>query len=136
LKAALQHLVEAQRLTEATEARGVHAERVRLQGDVLLATGDPAAAEASYRQAIAIVQPQSAMLWELRAAMSLAQLWRDQGKRAEARDLLAPVYNWFTEGFGTPVLQEAKVLLDELSAKSSLAIGDKVPSAAGSPSMV
>ena len=73
-----------------------------------------AAAEASYREAMALAQQQSAKLWELRAAMSLARLWRDQGKRAEARDLLAPVYGWFTEGFGTPVLQEAKALLDEL----------------------
>ena len=56
-----------------------------------------------------------AKLWELRAATSLARLWRDQGKRAEARDLLAPVYGWFTEGFGTPVLQEAEALLAELA---------------------
>ena len=74
-----------------------------------------------YREAIAIAQPQSAKLWELRAAMSLARLWREQGKCAEARDLLAPVYGWFTEGFGTPVLQEAKALLDELSPNSGLA---------------
>jgi predicted ATPase len=83
---------------------------------VLLATGDAAAAEASYREAIAIARRQSAKLWELRAATSLARLWRDQGKRAEARDLLAPVYSWFAEGFGTPVLQEAKALLVELAA--------------------
>ena len=68
----------------------------------------------SYREAIAIAQRQSAKLWELRAAMSLARLWRDQGKLAEARDLLAPVYGWFTEGFGTPVLKEAKALLADL----------------------
>jgi predicted ATPase len=53
--------------------------------------------------------------WELRAATSLACLWRDQGKRTEARELLAPIYNWFTEGFDTPVLQDAKALLDELA---------------------
>jgi predicted ATPase len=82
---------------------------------VLLATGDAGAAEASYHEAIAIAQRQCAKLWELRAATSLARLWRDQGKRAEARDLLAPVYGWFTEGFGTPVLQEAKALLAELA---------------------
>jgi hypothetical protein len=58
--------------------------------------------------------------------MSLARLWRDQGKRAGARDQLAPVYNWFTEGFGTPVLQEAKALLDELSADPSAGMGDGV----------
>ena len=88
---------------------------MRLIGDVLLATGDPAAAEASYREAVAIAQGQSAKLWELRAAMSLARLWRDQGQRIEARDLLAPVYGWFTEGFATPVMREAKALLDELN---------------------
>jgi predicted ATPase len=81
---------------------------------VLLATGDAAAAEASYHQAIAIAQQQSAKLWELRATVSLASLWRDQGKRSEARDLLAPVYGWFTEGFDTADLKEAKGLLNEL----------------------
>ena len=57
----------------------------------------------------------SAKIWELRAATSLARLWRDQGERVEARDLLAPIYGWFTEGFDTPVLQDAKVLLDQLT---------------------
>jgi predicted ATPase len=83
---------------------------------LLLATGDPAAAEASYGEAMALARRQSAKLWELCAVMSLARLWRDQGKRAEARDLLAPVYDWFTEGLDTPVLQEAKTLLDELTS--------------------
>jgi predicted ATPase len=115
-QAALKHLGEAQRLAEETEDRWYQAETFRLRGDVLMATGDPAAAEASYQKAIGIAQQQSAKLWELSAAMSLARLWRDQSKHAEARDLLAPVYNWFTEGFSTPVLQEAKALLDELSA--------------------
>ena len=66
-------------------------------------------------EATAIAQQQSAKLWELRAAMSLARLSRDQAKRTEARNLLGPVYDWFTEGFGTPVLQEAEALLDELA---------------------
>jgi predicted ATPase len=88
---------------------------LRLRGDVLLAMADPTAAEASYREAIAQARQQSARLYEIGAAMSLGRLWRDQGKRIEARDLLAPVYNWFTEGFDTPVLQEAKALLDELA---------------------
>jgi hypothetical protein len=92
------------------------AETLRLSGEVLLAIGDPAAAEASYAEAMAIAQRQSAKLWELRAVMGLARLWRDQGKRGDARDLLAPVYGWFTEGFATPVLQEAKALLGELAA--------------------
>ena len=63
---------------------------------------------------MSIAEQQEAKLWELRAAVSLAQLRRDQRRRAQARDLLAPVYSWFTEGFGTPDLKEAKALLDEL----------------------
>ena len=105
---------------------------LRLTGDVLLATGDRAGAEAGYREAIAIAQKQGAKLWELRAATGLARLWRDQGKLADALGLLAPVYGWFTEGFGTPVLQEAKSLLDELSADQSPGMGDGVASAPAS----
>jgi predicted ATPase len=82
--------------------------------------GDRAGAEASYHEAMAIAQQQRAKLWEVCAAMSLARLWRDQGKRAEARDLLAPVYGWFTEGLATPVLQEAKALLHELADAPAL----------------
>jgi class 3 adenylate cyclase/tetratricopeptide (TPR) repeat protein len=113
-QAALEHLVEAERLAEHTGDRWFQAETLRLKGDVLLAMGDPAKARASYREAIAIAQQQSAKLWELRAAMSLARLWRDQGKRTEAHELLAPLYGWFTEGFVTPVLHEARELLEEL----------------------
>jgi class 3 adenylate cyclase/tetratricopeptide (TPR) repeat protein len=115
-RAALVHVSEARRLAEETGDRWYQAETVRLNGDVLLATSDPSAAEANYREAIAIAQQQSAKLWELRVAISIARLWRDQGKRAQACDLLAPVCNWFTEGFATPVLQEAKALLEELAA--------------------
>jgi predicted ATPase len=115
LPGALGHVAEAQRLAEETGDRFYRAETVRLRGDVLLAIGDRPGAEASYCEAIAFAQQQSAKLWELCAAMSLARLWRDQGKRTEACDLLAPVYNWFTEGFGTPVLQEARALLDDLA---------------------
>jgi tetratricopeptide (TPR) repeat protein len=115
-QAALAHLAEARGLAEEKEVRFFEAETLRLVGDVLLATGDAAAAEASYHEAIAIAQRQSAKLWELRAATSLARLWRDQGKRAAARDLLAPVYGRFTEGVDTNVLKEAKALLEELAA--------------------
>jgi predicted ATPase len=115
-QAALGHFAEAWRLAEETEDRSCQAETVRLTGGVLVSMGDLIGAEASYHEAIAIAQQQSAKFWELRAAMSLARLWHDQGKRAEAHALLAPVYGWFTEGFGTPVLQEAKALLEELSA--------------------
>src|SRR5215475_13297914 len=73
-------------------------------------------AEACFQQARAIARQQQAKSWELRAAMSLARLWQQQGKRAEARDLLAPIYGWFTEGFDTADLQEAKALLGELGA--------------------
>jgi class 3 adenylate cyclase/predicted ATPase len=114
-QSAIEHFAEARRLAEETGDRWFQAETLRLTGEVLLATGDARAAEASYREAMAIAQRQSAKLWELRAAMSLAHLWRDQGKRTEAHDLLTPVYGWFTEGFGTPVLQEAKALLEGLA---------------------
>jgi predicted ATPase len=115
-QAALEYLAEARRLAEETHERCFLAETLRLTGDVLLALGDPAAAQASYHEAISIAKQQNAKLWELGAAMSLARLWRDQGKSVEACDLLAPVYGWFTEGFGTPVLKEATALLQELAA--------------------
>ena len=87
----------------------------RLDGDLLLATGGTAdEAAARYHRALAIAREQGARSFELRAATSLARLWRDQGKRAEARALLAPVYAWFTEGFDTRDLIDAKALLDEL----------------------
>jgi predicted ATPase len=79
-----------------------------------LREGQTQAAEELYRKALSIAEEQEAKLWELRAAASLARLRREQGRRAQARDLLAPVYGWFTEGFSTPDLKEAKALLDEL----------------------
>jgi predicted ATPase len=77
---------------------------------------DTAKAERYFERALAVARKQQAKSWELRAAMSIAQLWRDQGKRDEAHDLLAPVYGWFTEGFDTLDLKEAKKLLNELSS--------------------
>jgi predicted ATPase/class 3 adenylate cyclase len=115
-QAALGHLAEAHRLAEETGNRCYQAETLRLRGEVLLMMGDGTSAEASYDESLALARQQNARLWELRAATSLARLWRDRGKCAEARDLLAPVYGWFSEGFGTPVLQEAKALLEQLSA--------------------
>jgi len=76
---------------------------------------DTAKAEAYFDRALAVARQQQARSWELRAAMSMARLWRDQGKRQEARNLLAPVYGWFTEGFDTLDLKEAKGLLEELA---------------------
>ena len=90
----------------------------RIRGEILVKR-DPAntaPAEEAFLTAIAVAQEQKARSFELRAAMSVARLWRDQGKRDEARDLLAPVYGWFTEGFDTLDLMEAKTLLDELHA--------------------
>jgi class 3 adenylate cyclase/predicted ATPase len=110
----LAHLAEAERLMAETEERWAEAELHRVQGELLRAGHDPDAAERSFSQAIDIAQQQSAKFWELRAATSLARLWYEQGKRDAARDLLAPTYGWFTEGFDTPVLKEAKALLDEL----------------------
>jgi predicted ATPase len=112
---AFEHFAEARRMAEETYDRYFLTETQRLTGDVQVAIGDGDSAEASYREAIAIAQQQSAKLWELRAATSLGQLWRDQGKRTEAHALLAPIYGWFTEGFSTPVLQDTKALLDELA---------------------
>jgi predicted ATPase len=87
----------------------------RLRGTLLLSMQERSAAEDSFRLALTVAQQQSAKFWELRAATSLARLLRDQGKRTESLDLLAPIYDWFIEGFDTPVLQEAKALLDELA---------------------
>ena len=88
----------------------------RLQGERLLrqAAPDVAQAEVCFQQALAIARRQQAKSWELRAAMSLSRLWQQQGKRAAARELLAPIYGWFTEGFDTADLQDAKALLAEL----------------------
>jgi class 3 adenylate cyclase/predicted ATPase len=108
----LGHLAEAERLMAETDERWAEAELHRVRGELLRAGHDPAA-ERSFRQAIGIAQRQSAKFWELRAAISLARLWREQGERDAVRDLLTPVYGWFTEGFDTPILKEAKALLDE-----------------------
>jgi predicted ATPase len=108
-------LAEAARLVETTEERINEAELLRVPGDLLNTAGDRSAAEQHYRQAIAIAEGQGTKLLQLRASTSLARLWRDQGKRTEAHDLLAPIYGWFTEGFDAPVLKEAKALLDELA---------------------
>ena len=90
------------------------AELYRLQGEILLAHPAQTGGETCFRQALDITRHQQAKSWELRAAMSLSRLWQRQGKRTAARALLAPIYNWFTEGFDTADLQEAKALLREL----------------------
>jgi len=105
---------------ETTELRWYEAELHRLKGELLLQQSPDNATEAEtcFHQAITIAQNQSAKSWELRAATSLARLWQSQGKRVEARELLAPVYEWFTEGFDTADLIDAKTLLDELTEVS------------------
>ena len=97
--------------------KGWNAEIHRLRGELTgrLLHPDPAKAEDSFRTALAIAPEQGTRGYELRAATSLARLWREQGRRTEARDLLAPLYGWFTEGFGTADLKEARALLDELA---------------------
>ena len=108
-------LAEAAQITEVTDERFSEAEMYRQRGNLLDDTGDRTGAEQAYHQALSVANRQGTKIFELRAAINLARLWRDQGKRIEARDLLAPVYGWFTEGFDTPVLQDAKALLDELA---------------------
>ena len=112
----LQALAEAHTLIEQHEERYWEAEVSRLRGVLLLQQpGAPQAeAETWLQRALDVARRQEAKSLELRAAMSLARLWQQQGKRAEAHELLAPVYSWFTEGFDTADLQEAKALLEAL----------------------
>ena len=109
---------EAMTAVETTKERWCEPEIYRIAGEIALMLPEPdaAKAEAYFERALAVARKQQAKSWELRAAMSMARLWRDQGKRDEVRDLLAPVYGWFTEGFDTLDLKEAKALLDELRA--------------------
>jgi class 3 adenylate cyclase/tetratricopeptide (TPR) repeat protein len=112
----LRKLRDAEQLIETSDERHHEAEVNRLQGDLLRMVDDHPAAERSYHRALAVANRQNARTHELRAATSMARLWRDQGKRSEARDVLVPVYGWFTEGFNTLYLKEANKLLEELSS--------------------
>jgi predicted ATPase len=112
----LRLLAEALTAFEASRRGDMLTEAYRLQGEFLLqATPDAAQGEACFQQALAVARRQQASSWELRTAMSLSRLWQQQGKRTEAYELLAPIYGWFTEGFDTPDLQGAKVLLEALA---------------------
>jgi predicted ATPase len=113
---ALSLLTEALNRVKRTGERWFEAELHRIESEAVLRApkGDPAEAETCLRRALAVAQEQGAKLWELRAATSLARLWCDQGRRTQAHDLLAPVYGWFTEGFDTADLRDAKALLDEV----------------------
>ncbi len=104
----------ALQIVERTGERWFVAELHRLKGELLQRQEHTEAAEELYRQALNIAREQEAKLWELRAAVSLARLCSEHGRRIEARNLLAPIYSWFTEGFGTPDLKEAKALFDML----------------------
>ena len=115
-EAALDLLSEALAAVEDMDERVFEAELHRIIGDALLSMQRRGEAEVEFTRALAIARQQQAKSWELRAAMSLARLWRDQGKVQQARELLAPVYGWFTEGFDTRDLKEAKALLEELAA--------------------
>jgi len=108
-------LAKASQVTEATDERWSESGLYQLRGDLCHAAGDGAAAEQNYHRALAVARRQCARPFELRAATSLGRLWCRQGKCAEASDLLAPIIGWFTEGFDTPDLKEAKALLDELN---------------------
>jgi predicted ATPase len=111
---------EAHDTVETAKERHWEAEVNRIAGEIRVASSryDRAAAETYFERALSVARQQQAKSWELRAAMSMARLWHDQGKRTEARDLLAPIYGWFTEGFDTPDLKEAKGLLDSLAEQS------------------
>jgi class 3 adenylate cyclase/tetratricopeptide (TPR) repeat protein len=113
-------LSEAIRMAEQTNARFFLAELYRLRGDLLVELDRPAEAETELRSALVVARGQQARLWELRAATSLANLWATQERTAEARDLLLPVYGWFTEGFDTADLSTARGLLDELTTVGAL----------------
>jgi len=115
---ALSLFADALTRVENTGERWFEAELHRLQGELTLSGSNPAVdgAESCFQRALAVAREQDAKLWELRAAMSLARLWREQGRRKEASDLLVPVYNWFTEGFDTSDLKDARALLRRLAA--------------------
>jgi predicted ATPase len=107
---------EAMTLVEAAKQKWCEADIHRVAGEIALMSpeADAAKAQAYFARALAVARAQQAKSWELRAATSMARLWRDQGKRQQALDLLAPIYGWFTEGFDTLDLKEARALLDEL----------------------
>jgi tetratricopeptide (TPR) repeat protein len=109
---------DAMEKVERSKEKWCEAEVHRIAGEIALKSPQPDAtkAEKYFERALEVARQQQAKSWELRAAMSMARLWRDQGKREEARELLAPVYGWFTEGFDTRDLKEAKELLEELAA--------------------
>jgi predicted ATPase len=118
VREAWHHIDEAMTTVEKTQEKWVEAEIQRTAGEIAFISpeADAAKARACFERAIVVAREQKAKSWELRTAMSLARLWRDQGKLQQAHDLLTPVYGWFTEGFRTRDLRDAKALLDALSS--------------------
>ena len=112
---------EAMKLVETTKEKWCEADIHRTAGEIALMSPEPdaAKAEAHFERAIALARAQQAKSWELRAATSLARLWQSQGRRSEAHDRLAPIYSWFTEGFDTPDLREARAMLEKLRSSPS-----------------
>jgi predicted ATPase len=108
---ALGYVTEAEQLAEATHAKWLQAETLRLRGDLLQIVGDSAGAEASFLDAVTLAQRQGAKLFQLRTSSCLARLWRDRRRHKEARELLVPISEWFTEGFEAPDLIESKARL-------------------------
>ena len=115
---AWRRLDEAMLIVEVSKEVWSYPEILRIGGEIALMSPerDTAKAETYFERALAVARQQQAKLWELRAAISMARLWRSQGKAQQARELLAPVYGWFTEGFDTLDLKEAKAMLEELAA--------------------
>lgn len=109
---------------QTTKEGWCEADILRIAGEIAVKSPEPdaAKAEAYFDRALAVARQQQAKSWELRASISLARLWRNQGKRDEARELLAPVYGWFTEGFDTLDLKEAKALLSELASSTASSV--------------
>ena len=108
---------EAIALIERSKERWYEAEIYRIAGEVawISSKSNAAKAEALLQRALTVAREQQAKSWELRGALSMARFWHDQGKRHQAHDLLGPIYGWFTEGFDTRDLKEAKALLDHLA---------------------
>jgi predicted ATPase len=113
---ALACIDEAAMMLATTKQKWCEAEVYRIAGIIALNSSEAAKAEENFKRAIVLGRAQQAKSWELRAAMSLARLWRDQSKVQQARELLAPVYGWFMEGFDTRDLKEAQALLEELAS--------------------
>jgi adenylate cyclase len=117
-QAGLDTLGEAMTVLKQTDDRHLESELHRLKAELLIAEGDDSSAESSFAEALEVSRKQQAMSWELRSSIGLAHLWQKQGKVEEARTLLESIYNWFTEGFDSPDLKEAKALLDDLSCNN------------------